>query len=325
MSRNSFPKDQLILSILLTLSVVFAGLVSAGELKDVNHKAVTIWSEGVRLSGDLYRPKGIATGEKLPGILLVPGWGGSKENLKKNYATHFAKLGFIVLAFDFKSWGQSDGPLVANEVLPASNEATEMTVVVTHIRKVVNPFSMLADVRAALHYLGGEPQVMPENLGIWGTSFGGGLAMVTAANDDRIKVLVDQMGPVNYAYNLRGLSIGTTRKTEELTARGELPPYPGPTMSKSPGLKGYPNWAALKRYNPIKHAGQITVPTLIIDAENEQLFDRKMNGALLHEALKTQTDSRYVTYPGKHYDMYRGENLKSARKKAADWFLQHLK
>jgi dienelactone hydrolase len=171
-------------------------------MSDVQRESITIWSQGVRLAGDIYKPGNLKATETLPGILMVPGWGGSKKNLEKNYAPHFAEKGFVVLAFDFKSWGESDGPLVALEALPETEEAAEVTLKATHIREFVNPLSMSEDVRAALNYLGAEPWVMPENLGIWGTSMGGGLALAMAASDDRIKALVSQMGPVNYKYNL---------------------------------------------------------------------------------------------------------------------------
>jgi dienelactone hydrolase len=183
----------LISFLMVCLTLSFSNLSAATSIDDVDHQEVTVWSQGVRLAADIYKPKGLTVTQKLPGILLVPGWGGNKENLKNNYGPHFAKLGFIVLAFDYKSWGQSDGPVVPTGALIYSKEAAKLDINVTHIRKIVEPFSMLADVRAALHYLGGEPQVMPNNLGIWGTSLGGGLAMVMAAGDDRIKVLVDQM------------------------------------------------------------------------------------------------------------------------------------
>jgi acetyl esterase/lipase len=183
---------------------------------------------------------------------------------------------------------------------------------------------MLADVRAALHYLGGEPQVMPNNLGIWGTSLGGGLAMVMAASDDRIKVLVDQMGPVNYVHNLREMPIAMARKIETLTARGILPPYPDATMAKNPALKGYPNWAAMKRFNPMNYVDQLNVPTLIIDAENETLFDRTQNGVLLHNSIKDRLQAKYIAYPGGHYDLYKGDNQKAAFKEASDWLVKYL-
>jgi len=230
-----------------------------------------------------------------------------------------------VLAFDYKSWGQSDGPIVPTDALPHSEEAAKLDINVTHIRKVVEPFSMLADVRAALYYLGGEPQVMPNNLGIWGTSLGAGLAMVMAASDDRIKVLVDQMGPVNYVHNLREMPIAMARKIETLTARGILPPYPDATMAKNPALKGYPNWAAMKRFNPMHYVDQLNVPTLIIDAENETLFDRSQNGVLLHKSIKGRLETKYIAYPGGHYDLYKGDNQKAAFKETAVWLVKYLK
>jgi acetyl esterase/lipase len=318
-------KKPLISYLLFCMTLTFSSLSAATNIKDVVHQEVTIWSQGVRLAADVYRPKGLTPTQKLPGILLVPGWGGSKENLKNNYGPHFAELGFIVLAFDYKSWGQSDGPIVPTEALSQSQEAAKLDINVTHIRKVVEPFSMLADVRAALHYLGGEPQVMPNNLGIWGTSLGGGLAMVMAASDDRIKVLVDQMGPVNYVHNLRKMPAAMARKIETLTARGILPAYPDATMAKNPALKGYPDWAAMKRFNPMNYVDQLNVPTLIIDAQNETLFDRTQNGVLLHNSIKDRLQAKYIAYPGGHYDLYKGDNQKAAFKEASDWLLKYLK
>ena len=318
-------KKPLISLLMFFITLSFSSLSTSTNINDVVHEEVTVWSQGVRLAADIYKPKGLTANQKLPGILLVPGWGGSKENLKKNYGPHFAELGFIVLAFDYKSWGQSDGPLVSTESLAHSEEAVKLDINVTHIRKIVEPFSMLADVRAALHYLGGDSQVMPNNLGIWGTSLGGGLAMVMAASDDRIKVLVDQMGPVNYVHNLREMPLAMAMKIETLTARGILPPYPDATMAKNPALKGYPNWAAMKRFNPMSYVDQLNVPTLIIDAENETLFDRTQNGVLLHNSIKDRLDAKYIAYPGGHYDLYKGDNQKAAFKEASDWLVKYLK
>jgi acetyl esterase/lipase len=323
---NIYNRTTPLISLLMfSITLFFSNLSEATSINDVVHEEVTIWSQGVRLAADIYKPKGLNATQKLPGILLVPGWGGSKENLKKHYGPQFAKLGFIVLAFDYKSWGQSDGPIVPTDALAHSKEAVKLDINVTHIRKVVEPFSMLADVRAALHYLGGEAQVMPNNLGIWGTSLGGGLAMVMAASDDRIKVLVDQMGPVNYVHNLRKMPIAMARKIETLTARGILPPYPDASMAKNPALKGYPNWAAMKRFNPMNYVDQLNVPTLIIDAENETLFDRTQNGVLLHNNIKDRLEAKYIAYPGGHYDLYKGDNQKAAFKEASDWLVKYLK
>lgn len=293
-------------------------------MSDVNRKSITIWSQGIRLAGDIYKPGRLKANENIPGILLVPGWGGNKQNLGKNYASHFAKQGFVVLAFDFKGWGESDGPLLALEPLPETGIATEQALKTTQIREVVNPFSMSEDVRAALNYLGAEPGVMADNLGIWGTSMGGGLALVMAASDDRIKALVSQMGPVNYKHNLNDISDQEMRQVEAMVARGELPPYPGPIDSQKSQLKGYPDWVAMKRFDPMTCLGDLNTPTLIIDAEEEALFDTGKNGLLAYEAIKDRLEACYITYPGQHYDMYDGENLKAARSAALQWFVKHL-
>jgi len=323
MNQIKAPK---IISLLIGFTTLFlAALSAATTLDDVDHKEITIMSQGVRLAGDIYTPKNLRTEQKLPGILLIPGRGGSKENLKINQAPQFADLGFVVLAFDYKSWGKSDGPIVPSEALAHEGETTRLDVNVTHVRNVVDPFSMLSDVRAALHYLGGEPQVMPNNLGIWGTSFGGALAVVMAANDDRVQALVDQMGPVNFPYNQKKLPVVVARKIETAMARGDVAPFPNAITGKTPGLKGYSDWAAMKRFNSLTYADQLKMPTLIIDAENETVFDRNKNGVLLHEAIKGRVEAKYVTYPGGHYDLYTGDNQKAALKEASDWFVKYLK
>ncbi|MFT5814858.1 MAG: dipeptidyl aminopeptidase/acylaminoacyl peptidase [Psychroserpens sp.] len=194
-----------------------------------------------------------------------------------------------------------------------------------HVRNIINPFTMSADVRAALHYLGGEPQVIPNNLGIWGTSMGGALALVAAANDDRvIKALVSQMSPVNHQYNLSAFPKSKMRQVETFKARGVITTFPGPKSRVNPLLSGFPDWVAMKRFYPLSYADKLKAPTLIIDAEQEFLFDTKQNGQLLHQPIKTRLDSRYITYPGKHYDMFQGENLKAARNSTLQWFIKNL-
>lgn len=295
------------------------------DVSEVNHQVVTIWSQGVRLEGDVYKPKGLKASDKLPGILMVPGWGGNKKNIEKNYAPHFAKQGFIVLSFDFKSWGQSDGPVVLAEKLATVEEATEVNVKARHIRQIINPLSMVEDVRAALYFLGSEPQVMPNNLGIWGTSMGGGLALVAAADDNRVKALVTQLAPLNYKYNLSVIPDQKMRQVEAMAARGIIPPYPGPKSRVNPMLRGFPDWVAMKRFDPMLHVANLKAATLIMDAKDEKLFDNKENGKLLYDTIKDRLKSRYRTFPGEHYDMYKGDNLKEGRAEALKWFTENLK
>ena len=50
-----------------TLALCISTVAGAGT---VDRQSVTIWSQGVRLAGDIYTPSDIAEGERLPGVLM---------------------------------------------------------------------------------------------------------------------------------------------------------------------------------------------------------------------------------------------------------------
>lgn len=305
-------------AILLLVSPVFAAEVP------VDRQTITFWSDGSRLRGDVFKPRGLKPGQKLPGIILMHGWGGHRGNLNKAYAPQFAGLGFVVMTFDFRSWGESDGFLLADDALPVVKQSSEVIVEGQHLRSIVNPLKMIDDARAALSWFVAEPNLQADNIGVWGTSLGGGLALVTAANDRRVKALVTQIGAVNNKAAFAKIPDAMVESWETQRARGQITPYPGPE-SASPGLKGYPDLIAMKRYDPAAYWDKLTIPTLIIDAGDEELFDRKVNGLALHESLKGRAATHYLALPGKHYDIYRDAGYAKALKAAQDWFVEHLK
>ena len=290
----------------------------------VDQKTITFWSDGSRLQGTVFKPKDLAVEEKLPGILLIHGWGGHRGNLNKNYAPYFAQLGFVVMTFDLRSWGESDGFFLSEAALPTVNSTASVNVLGQHMRSIVNPFKMINDARAALSWFVAEPNLQSNNIGVWGTSFGGSLAVVTAANDNRVKALVTQVAPVNNRATFGQIPEAMVLAWETQRARGEITPYPGPE-SANPGLRGYPDMIAMKRYDPAAYWPKVSSPTLIIDAENEELFDRRVNGLALHQSLKGRIATNYKVIEGKHYDLYRGDGYEQALKAAQDWFLEHLK
>jgi dipeptidyl aminopeptidase/acylaminoacyl peptidase len=70
----------------------------------------------------------------------------------------FAEAGYVVLTFDYKGWGDSDGAK-------------------THLA----PYSRVADVQAALTFISAQPEVDAARLGIYGTSYGGATVVFVAA------------------------------------------------------------------------------------------------------------------------------------------------
>ncbi len=316
-------KKLLSLIFLSVLALNLTPVISAEENETSTYEDIVIWSQGVRLVGRIYTPTDMKPKKKLPGILLVNGWGGTVENTTSRYAKIFADQGYIVLTQDYKGWGKSNGQLYLTEPLEGGTESEDITVKVKHIRHVVDPISFLADTEAAFDYLSSDPRVQKRNIGVWGTSMGGGVSLVTVAKNKNVKAYVNQIGSVNHKANFFMIPERTIAEAEAAVARGVLPPYPGPE-SKAPNLYGYPNYISMKRFDPFDYVDQINAPTLVIDAENEELFDRKKNGLAFYGAIKDRVEAKYLTLPGKHYDIYR-EGAPAAIKEAITWFNAHLK
>ncbi|MDH3641694.1 MAG: alpha/beta hydrolase, partial [Gammaproteobacteria bacterium] len=68
---------------------------------------------------------------------------------------------------------------------------------------------------------------------------------------------------------------------------------------------------------------KLTVPTLLMDQADEELFDRKGQMPALYDKLKRRISAAYHTFPGPHYAIYE-QNLKESSQKARDWYLEHL-
>ena len=134
-------------------------------------ESVSFYSEGTRLEGDLYRPAGAGLEDARAGIVLCHGYTGVKSLYLPDNARVLTEAGYVVLTFDYKGWGASEGP-----------------------RTRLAPFSRIADVQAALTFLGTRPGVDPAHLGLYGTSYGGATAIWAAALDERVRCVVSVVG-----------------------------------------------------------------------------------------------------------------------------------
>jgi dipeptidyl aminopeptidase/acylaminoacyl peptidase len=129
------------------------------------------YSAGTRLSGDLFLPQGLAAGEQRAGIVLCHGYTGVRSLYLPDTAKALADAGYVVLTFDYKGWGDSDGP-----------------------KSRLSPYGRVIDSQAALTFLGAQPMVDAGRLGLYGTSYGGATVVWTAAVDPRVKVVVSVVG-----------------------------------------------------------------------------------------------------------------------------------
>lgn len=168
--------------ILTFLTLLIGGHVMAEELKltqewdktfpqseKVNHSKITFHNRyGITLAADLYEPKEIKKGEKLPAIAVSGPFGAVKEQSSGLYAQHMAERGFITIAFDPSFTGESGG----------------------EPRYVASPDINTEDFSAAVDYLSTKDNVDPNKIGIIGICGWGGMALNAAAMDTRIKATV---------------------------------------------------------------------------------------------------------------------------------------
>ena len=132
---------------------------------------VTFYSESYKLVGDVYYPDDLQPGEKRAGIVLCHGYTGVKDLYLPDNARVLNEAGYVVLTFDYKGWGESEGS-----------------------RNRLAPHSRVCDVQAALTCLGALPAVEEERLGIYGTSYGGATVVWVGAIDPRAKCVVSVVG-----------------------------------------------------------------------------------------------------------------------------------
>jgi dienelactone hydrolase len=287
---------------------------------EIEQTSVTVWSEGSRLAATILRPKDVAG--PLPGIVLAHGWGGLKEHLVERYGTTFAAEGYVVLAFDYRGWGQSDGRIIASADTPMLTEAGEQTQKVRVLREVVDPVDQVADIRNCLAWLIAEPGVDPERVGLWGSSYGGGHVTCVTGMDSRVKATVAQIGGFGHPREDWYRDLAYQRMSDK--ARGVLDPPVPQGVDSSPGLRGTPDVARQFGHAPLEYAKAIRVPIAFIDAEFEEYNEPALQGGAAYEIVKANgVPTTRRTFPCSHYKVY-DEHLVEARAMALDWFKQYL-
>jgi len=130
---------------------------------------------GVVLRGWFYRPAESGA-RPLAAVVMVHGLSAVKEMALDRYAEVFCEAGLAVLVYDHRGFGASDG----------------------EPRQVINPWAQARDLRLAIGWLCEQSEVDPERIGVWGSSYGGGVAIVVAACDERVAAVVANVPLVGY-------------------------------------------------------------------------------------------------------------------------------
>jgi len=131
-------------------------------------KPVTFMNEGEQIIGILHVPDILK--DRAPAIVMFHGFTGHKSEAHR-FFVHVARAlcnaGYVVLRFDFRGSGDSDG------------DFEDMTVP-----------GEVSDAARALDFISNLSIVEPEKIGVLGLSMGGRVASILASRDKRVKFVI---------------------------------------------------------------------------------------------------------------------------------------
>ena len=143
---------------------------------------VTFPSKGLNCAGWLYIPDDLGD-ERRPAIVMAHGFSALKEMHLANFAEKFEEAGFVVLVFDYRFFGDSEGE-PRGHLIPAEQHE---------------------DYKNAISWVSQRPEVDPARIGVWGSSYSGAHVLHLAAFDRRIKCAVSQVPLVDGWANAQRL------------------------------------------------------------------------------------------------------------------------
>jgi dienelactone hydrolase len=292
-------------------------------------------AEGAMLRGWFYEAEG-ATGAA-PCVVMAHGWTSTKHMYLDKFAEVFAAAGLAVLVFDNRGWGDSG-------TAPGKPQYE------------IDPWEQIRDYQHAITYAQNRPEVDPDRIGVWGTSFSAAHAFVVAAIDRRVKAVSGQApfisGRATYANLVRvnNLVVGPDQFTADRRARaqgepaamvpvigndpGELVGLPTPdsyewfTQARSELDPSWPNRVTLRSldnfygYEPARFLPDITPTPLLMIVGRE---DGLTGGNLAASAYQTAAEPKKIVFlPGGHFAAYTGDGFTVASQAARDWFLSQL-
>ena len=174
---------------------------------------VTIPSDGLKLSGVLQVPDQRAANERRPAIIVLHGFGSNKDDGMVMLASRlFERLGYVVLRFDMRGCGQSEGQ-----------------------RARVICLEQVADTRNAISFLQARPEVQADAIAVMGHSFGAAVAVYTAGVDERVAACISSggWGDGEAKFRAQHASPEAWQRFQDMRAEGQAKLAKGESMNVS--------------------------------------------------------------------------------------------
>jgi len=265
----------------------------------------------------------------LPIIVMAHGVGGVKEQRLDAFAERFASVGYACLVFDYRYFGASGG----------------------QPRQLLDVASQRADWKAAIAFARGLSGVDPDRVVVWGSSFGGGHSIVTAAQDKRVVAAIaqcpftDGLASARTTGTIPLLKVAALAVRDAIGARWGLSPVmvasygpPGSTALMNapdavPGIEAMtpvgssiPKDVAARialqipRNFPGRHAKKVDCPLMVAICAHDTAAPAKQT--LRHVAKAPKGEIR--TYDTGHFDIYVGEWFDRVVADQVDFLTRHV-
>ena len=256
----------------------------------------------VELDADLYLPPSTPA----PAVILAHGFGGSKESVAEQ-AQQLADAGFVVLAYTARGFGESTGLISMN-----------------------SPQFEVADASALIDYLGTQSTVSSEGpndpvVGVAGGSYGGALALLLAAYDDRVDAvaaditwndlesslfgqsMIDAQTPGVYKqlWTSAFFSAGLDSPQGQADLCGRFSPEwcAAYTAAATTGTVSDDLRALMAQSSPASITDRITVPTLLGGGQADSLFPLQQVNANAEQIRSANPDTPVkVVWHGQGHD-----------------------
>ncbi len=296
-------------------------------------KEIVFKSAGIQCAADLYRPAGLKRGKRRPGLVLGHGFTLVKSTLEAQ-AESFCEAGFVVLAIDYRTFGNSGG----------------------RPRGQLFPLNEAEDYRSAISYMQNRYDVDPNRIGIWGASFAGAMVSYVAAIDRRVKATVAVV-PVTDGYSWLKLLRSETsfdalldaveadraqrykgKKTQRIPAFGPQGtlcglPYDDQIAEFFEGFpEAHPTWRdtitlesieKILEFSPLSFVHRITPrPYMIISTAGRDIVHPAWSVAELYERAREPKRLEFLPYA--QTDLYIDPGLTQSNNLARDFFVEKL-
>lgn len=282
--------------------------------------------DGTRCAAWLYRPD---TAGPYPVIVMAHGLGAVRQMRLDNYARRFQAAGYACLVFDYRHFGASEG----------------------EPRQLLDVDFQLEDWRSAIEFARAHQDLDPSRIIVWGTSFGGGHAIITAAGDERIvaaiaqcpftdgfasALAIDPRTAVKVIVRALRDAVGARFGRAPLMIATAGPPRSAALMSVADALAGYldlvPHEAPFRnevsarialrimRHFPGRYARRVTCPILFAVCQKDTVAPAK---ATVRHARRARLHDVRV-YPVGHFEIYGGSAFDKAISDQLGFLQRHV-